>query len=320
MSSDYVASLTYEGANGKMIMRPPGLTDLAGGAAGAAVLTATLGLVLMTDATTKWWQRILCGVLTMVGFFVLYLTQIRSAMMGLIAVIFVVIGLRLLKKRFSAGIQLAGAVVILVALAFVWAVGIGGAQVSDRFFGIIDEGVAQSYKKNRGAFVADTFMDVLPKYPFGGAAGEWGIIGIYFYHTEDLDRPYAEIQITGWVYDGGLPLLVCYSGAILFALLGILKFAWKARTGQDEIVTQTILCVNLSLALGAFAGPTFNTQLGMLFWFLTAVLYQQVYWRQRRPAPSRNHWRSQPAALRGAQMHRHAPFGGLPHGAFQALL
>ena len=46
MNPDLVSSLTYRGADGQEIVRPPGLSDLPGGAAVAAMLTMTLGVVM----------------------------------------------------------------------------------------------------------------------------------------------------------------------------------------------------------------------------------------------------------------------------------
>ena len=46
MNPDLVSSLTYRGADGREIVRPPGLSDLPGGAAVAAMLTMALGVVL----------------------------------------------------------------------------------------------------------------------------------------------------------------------------------------------------------------------------------------------------------------------------------
>ena len=43
---EIVSSLTYRGADGREIIRPPGLSDMPGGAAASAMVTVTLGLAL----------------------------------------------------------------------------------------------------------------------------------------------------------------------------------------------------------------------------------------------------------------------------------
>src|SRR5262245_34303847 len=55
LAADYVESLTYVGADGRVITRPPGLTDTPGGAALAGAMTAilALGLSLRTRSTRR---------------------------------------------------------------------------------------------------------------------------------------------------------------------------------------------------------------------------------------------------------------------------
>src|SRR5205085_1350602 len=50
--------LTYEGSGGRQIMRPPGLTDVPGGAAPAGLLCGLLGLILATNSGERFSARV----------------------------------------------------------------------------------------------------------------------------------------------------------------------------------------------------------------------------------------------------------------------
>ena len=52
LNADIVGALTYIGADGREIIRPPGLSDLPGGAAVSATVTALLGFAFATRAET----------------------------------------------------------------------------------------------------------------------------------------------------------------------------------------------------------------------------------------------------------------------------
>src|SRR4029079_18526730 len=46
LNPEIISSLTYRGADGREIIRPPGLSDMPGAAAASAMVTVTLGLAL----------------------------------------------------------------------------------------------------------------------------------------------------------------------------------------------------------------------------------------------------------------------------------
>ena len=60
MNPDLVSSLTYRGADGQEIVRPPGLSDMPGGAAVAAMLTMALGVVMAFRQRRRWSCARLC--------------------------------------------------------------------------------------------------------------------------------------------------------------------------------------------------------------------------------------------------------------------
>jgi hypothetical protein len=179
------------------------------------------------------------------------------------------------RGRFAAGAWLLTGGAALVMLAFVWAVSVGGERVERRFTDMAQQGAVTTYRENRGHFLSYTAGELLDQYPLGAGVGRWGMMYIYFGDTTDLAAPpiYVEIQPTGWLLDGGVPLWACYGGALFAAF----AMAWRLATqrfspGMADLAT-IVLPVLLTITGMALAGPIFNTQVGLLFWFLAASLY-----------------------------------------------
>ena len=175
------------------------------------------------------------------------------------------------RGRFAAGTWLLTGGGALVLSAFVWAVSVGGDRVERRFNEITERGAMQTYRENRGHFLSYTLGELLDEYPFGAGVGRWGMMYIYFGDPTDLAAPpiYVEIQPTGWLLDGGVPLWVCYGGALLAAL----STAWRLSTQRfsppvADLATSVVLPVLLAIVGMGLAWPIFNTQVGILFWFL----------------------------------------------------
>jgi hypothetical protein len=63
-----------------------------------------------------------------------------------------------------------------------------------------------------------------------------------------------------------------YGGAVLASLLAAFRLtaAWDPYLGDMALV---VLSVQVFFAGMAMAGPVFNTQLGMMFWALAAMLH-----------------------------------------------
>src|SRR4051794_21727974 len=80
LSASWVDELSYEGADGRTIVRPPGLTDQPGAASAAGAIAAVLGLglTLLSRGTAN---RILGLGGAGLGLFALYLTQVRSLLL-----------------------------------------------------------------------------------------------------------------------------------------------------------------------------------------------------------------------------------------------
>ena len=164
LSSTWVEELSYEGANGRTIVRPPGLTDQPGAASVAGAITAVLGLglTLLSRGTAN---RVLGLGGAGLGLFVLYLTQVRSLLLMCVAAFIVMAALMFRRGRFAAGTWLLTGGAALVLSAFFWAVSVGGERVEQRFTDIAQRGAMETYRENRGHFLSYTLGELLDAVP-----------------------------------------------------------------------------------------------------------------------------------------------------------
>ena len=277
MNPDLVSSLTYRGADGREIVRPPGLSDLPGGAAVAAMLTMTLGVVMVFRQNIRMIVRAACVALAAVGMTALLLTQVRSLALAAAASVGVFALLRLRQGRAVAGAASLAFGMALVAGAYLWAVAVGGDSLAARFTGLMDDGVVSTFREERGAFLTYTLSELLFEYPFGAGIGRWGMMHVYFGDPTMWEAPpiHVEIQATGWLLDGGVPLWISMGAALAAGLRASYLVAVHADGSLQESGT-AILCLQLTLLAICLSGPVFNTQLGIQYWALTAALWGPV--------------------------------------------
>jgi hypothetical protein len=131
------------------------------------------------------------------------------------------------------------------------------------------------FQEQRGLFIQFTLSELLYQFPFGAGLGRWGMMQVYFGDTTMWQAPpiHVEIQLTGWLLDGGIPLWLLYGGALFAAVRFSYRTAVTAieKTWQDVAVI--VLCLQLILISLCLTGPVFNTQLGIMFWSMTGALY-----------------------------------------------
>ena len=274
MNADVVGSLTYIGAAGREIVRPPGLSDLPGGAAIAGTVTALLGFGLGMSPREPYLRRYLYLGTAIVGITVVYLTQVRSMLVMICLCMLALSAVRLRQGRIVESGWIAASAAGLIAAAFVWAVTVGGASVAERFSAILDIGLARSYQENRGIFLSYTVNELVWEYPFGAGVGRWGMMSAYFGEPENWRVPalWAEIQPTGWLYDGGVLLWLFYGGAIAVSAAYTFRAASDRDSDTSDLATMIFSIQMLVIGL-CFTGPVFNTQMGIMYWLLTAGVY-----------------------------------------------
>ena len=104
-----------------------------------------------------------------------------------------------------------------------------------------------------------------------------GMMHVYFGDSAMWEAPpiHVEIQPTGWLLDGGVPLWITMGAALAAGLRASYLVAVRANGSLQESGT-AILCLQLTLLAICLSGPAFNTQLGIQFWALTAALWGPV--------------------------------------------
>ena len=274
LNADIVGSLTYIGADGREIVRPPGLSDIPGGAAISATVTALLAFAFATRAQADTRRRLMFLAAALIGLTVVYLTQVRSMLVMLCLCMMAAGAVRLRTGRVAHTAWIFGSAAALVLASFTWAVAVGGESIVERFQSMLEVGVVQSYQENRGIFLTYTLQELLYEYPFGAGMGRWGMMSAYFGEPTNWRFPalWAEIQLTGWLYDGGLLLWICYTAAIATATHHAYRIAISTETHLSDLATMVLSVQVLVIGL-CFTGLVFNTQMGIVFWLLSASVY-----------------------------------------------
>lgn len=276
MQDDYVRSLQFTLANGERIFRPMGLTDTPGGAASAGFFVVLLGSGFLLASRRIAAIGASVG-LMMLGVFCLYLSQVRATTVILAVALVVLAGLLAMAGQVQRLVRLGAVVALCLVVGLGWAVSVGGEQAMKKWTGLFQDDAGSVYYQNRGHFLEETYNEVLPRYPLGAGLGRWGMIYSYFGDDKDPESTYlwAEIQWTAWLFDGGVPLTLAYSLALLAALW------WAFKISRDPLARQSDLwlwaCVIFAYDVGAlaltFSYPLFIGQSGLEFWVLNAVLF-----------------------------------------------
>jgi hypothetical protein len=294
---DYLKSLMITTNTGERVFRPMGLTDSPGGAAGAGLYAVSLGLLLFVLERRTWW-RVVQAASMAVGLAVIALSQVRTTLlMAVVCVLAFFVLLKIRNLRVSrrktlfgeritkVNITLAVAAICgMLVLGSVLALSLANKSVSDRVATFFSEDPSQVYYANRGHFIEHTINDLLPEFPLGAGPGRWGMMFSYFGDPSNLDNPpvWAEVQWTGWLLDGGVPLILAY----VFLLAQTFIFAFKTALARNATELGTfgafVFAYNLAALAQTFDSPFFISQAGMEFWFMNAMLYSAALeWRRR---------------------------------------
>lgn len=273
----YVEGLKITTATGQRVFRPMGLTDSPGGAAGAGFYAILFGVGLLLTTSRGWIK--LASLLSMaLGLTVIYLSQVRVALVVTVICVLVFSAVLALQGRVKKLAVLAPVAAGVAVLSFLWAVMLGGESVTKRLATLTEDRASDVYQSNRGHFLEHTFTEHLPQYPLGAGLGRWGMMNNYFGDNSDPDRAmmWVEIMWTGWLYDGGIPLMIAYVLAILAALWTSWRIAGhQYRSGGDDMKIWGALFVgyNIGVIATLFNGTLFIGSGGTEFWLLNAALF-----------------------------------------------
>jgi hypothetical protein len=157
---------------------------------------------------------------------------------------------------------------------FTMAVALGGHEISDRFMTLFASDPLSIYRTARGAHLDMTFNQLLVEHPFGAGVGRWGMAASYFgTFTEQNPAIWAEIQLAGWMIDGGLLMIVLYGGALLVTSFGEWGVAMVPNDSRLARCGAVVLAANLGTAAMIFSFTPFVAQMGIQYWFLAGALH-----------------------------------------------
>jgi hypothetical protein len=261
--------------NGMSIYRPSGLTDQPGGAALAGFYTVLFGIAFFLEGKSKYLSKLGLAS-TFIGFFCIYMSQIRNLLIATCLCISCLLVVLAFTRNFKRAATLIGTIQPMILGTFGWAVAVGGTKTLDRITSLFAGSAEDVYRQNRGHFLEDTINILLPKYPWGAGLGRWGMMNAYFGKNGNplTDQIWVEIQWTGWLLDGGIPLILAYTSALILASYLTLKISFD-RQRQDELSFwgAVIFSYNIGIIMITFNYPVFISQMGMEFWLLNAALF-----------------------------------------------
>jgi hypothetical protein len=296
----YMAMQQFLNAHGETVYRPMGLTDTPGGAAGAGFYTVLFAAAFFLLERRRWMQ-IVCAGAMLAGMAAIYLAQVRVmlVMEAVCMLAFLTMMswhvVRVSNSPHRAGIRsrrlayLTGLMALAAVGGFTWAVGVGGTAITDRVNSLTEENPGEVYQKNRGLFLLYTVNDVLPEYPLGAGPGRWGMMFYYFGDPGNTRNPglWAEIQLTGWLYDGGIALVLVYSLAIALAFRTAYIISLNNRSAELATLAALVFAYDVGVLAATFDSCIFIGGGGLDFWMLNAMLFNAAYHTLRTPAPKR---------------------------------
>jgi len=179
-------------------------------------------------------------------------------------------------------VQTALVTLALVLLAGVAAaLAVGGESVTNRLKTLTEDDPATVYYHGRGFYLHYLLVEQIWEFPLGAGLGRWGMTNTYFGGANPLNETlWAEIQWQGWLYDGGIPLMLVYAGAIAMAMWVALKASRAISSSLGQWAT-VILAYNVGALAVTFNNPIFLSQAGMEFWLLNACLWS-AWWQQKQ--------------------------------------
>ncbi len=278
--ADSLAGLTIVTAKGELVLRPMGLSDAPGAAAMSGFYAVVLGSGFLL--TARRWRSIALYVTAMtVGMACIYLSYVRAVVV-LVGICLVALGAALAWRRELRRLLVVAGLATFVALTGgTLAVAIGGEGVIDRLATLVEGPATEVYYQNRGHFLEHTLAELLPSYPLGAGPGRWGMAFAYFGRDSvgESGPIWVEVQWTGWLLDGGLPLVVAYVCALILALWTMWRMV-SHDVREVALWAAVLLAYNVGAIAMTFSYPFFIGQSGMEFWMLNVALFQAAQERR----------------------------------------
>ncbi len=268
-----MGAVTYIGAQGQKVVRPPGLFDTPGAVAGPAMFAALLGLVFAVSAIPIWKRALSLGVAG-AGLAAIYLSQVRVSLVATTVMMatYTIVSMRQGRVARASQFGMLAGVVVMVSLSA--AVALGGAAISDRVNSLFQADPLTVYQGARGSQLTYTFFELLFQYPLGAGLGRWGMASGYFGSTNPNSLPiWAEIQFTGWMIDGGVLMIAVYLGALATATVSQWRISQATQYPRLAVCGAVILAAGLGPAIMIISFTPFVAQVGIQYWFLAGALH-----------------------------------------------
>ena len=265
--------VSFIGPDGREMVRPPGLFDTPGSVSGPAAYAALLGLVFAVSREPAW-KRLLSLAFAGAGLAAIYLSQVRISWAVTLGMMLAYSLTLARQEKFARATQfalLAGGVFVG---GFLLAVALGGQAITDRFMTLFASDPLSVYNRARGEGLQAQFTSLMVDHPLGSGVGRWGMAAGYF-GTFSVANPalWAEIQIVGWMIDGGLLMIGLYGGALVVTAMNEWRVAMLSRHPRLATCGAVVLAANLGTAATIFSFTPFVAQMGIQYWFLAGALH-----------------------------------------------
>ena len=262
--------VTYIGPNGQTVIRPPGLFDTPGSVAGPGMFAALLGAVFGLSAIPLW-QRAGAFLLAGAGVAAIYLSQVRVSLVILVLMIGAYGLILFVQRRAGKAAIFGGLAAGVIVASFFFAVTLGGESIVTRVMSLFAEDPVSVYYRARGAQLDYTLSEMLYEFPFGAGIGRWGMAAGYF-NRSNVPNLWAEIQVTGWMIDGGVIMVALYAGTLVYASLFDSKVAQATTRPRVAACGAVVFATNLGTLVMIISFTPFVTQIGIQYWFLAGAL------------------------------------------------
>ena len=268
-----IGSLSYTRWDGRVIIRPPGLSDNPGAVCGPSMIAAMLGLGFCASPISL--RKKLIGLaFALAGVVAIYLTHVRTSLLILAGSMLVYGWVLLMQRNWRRALWFYVILGVIAFVSFSGALLLGGDSIVNRFATLLEgDPITVYYSAQRGQQLEAAFTKYAMDYPFGAGLGRWGMMRYYFGDSRNRLSPalWAELQVPAWILDGGLILMTLYC----LALISTTVYEYRlARWNRSNLRSWAAIVFAINVGtLGLIFGYTpFTTQVGLQYWFLAGAL------------------------------------------------
>jgi len=280
---DALASVTFEGPDGRRLIRPPGLFDTPGAVCGAGTIAALLGLIFCFEPIATW-KRAIALAFSLAGISAVYLSHVRASLVTALAMMAAYLALLALQNERKRLATFAGFATAIVVVGLSLSTVLGGQSIQERVSSLFEEEPTQVYYQARGQQLEYAFSNLIVNYPLGAGLARWGMMRGYFGNAANLDSSevWAEVQPNAWILDGGVFLLLLYSLALVMSAFYEMTLIRTLAQREDQLWAAAVAAANVGTLALVFTFVPFGTNIGMQYWFLEGVLHGAMANRPRK--------------------------------------